>query len=291
MKGEIPLGLFGTFTSNTPQNYMFYQTFSGCSKLTGPSARQPDGTYLYDYFTTASGNQVSGMYTGATGLDDYPCIPTAWGGAGGVCTPPIESEFYITTTPDASNFGFKISASGTYYVDWGDGSEVQEIVKTDTNENYYGHSYPGAGEYTIGISGQATDYNNDTFVSAIRFADNTNIAEISGSLGEVFSTLSDGSQPSFYQAFYNCTNLVSIPESLFTGVTGAPVSNMFGWTFRNCNSLTSIPAGLFAGIQGAPAINAFNSIFYDCSSLTSIPAGLFAGITGSPAEGMFGAAF
>ena len=285
----IPAGLFDGIT-DVPANGMFSGTFNGCRGLTGPSARMSDGTYLYDYFKNASSIHVGNMYAGATGLEDYPCIPTAWGGAGGVCTPPIESEFYITTTPDTGKFDINISAAGEYEIDWGDG-KTETITKSDTTLTTYTHNYDAAGEYTIGLGGQATDYNNDTFVSAIRFADNTNIAEISGSLGEVFSTLSDGSQPSFYQAFYNCTNLVSIPESLFTGVTGAPIVNMFGWTFRNCNSLTSIPEGLFASIQGAPAINAFNSIFYDCSSLTSIPAGLFAGIQGAPAEGMFGAAF
>ena len=77
LTGEIPLGLFGNLT-NSPKTYMFRSTFDGCSGLTGPSARMPDGTYLYDFFTGATTSHVSGMYSGATGLSDYSSIPNAW---------------------------------------------------------------------------------------------------------------------------------------------------------------------------------------------------------------------
>ena len=77
LTGEIPLGLFGNLT-NRPQSYMFRMTFYGCSGLTGPSARMPDGTYLYDFFTGATTSHVSNMYYGATGLSDYSSIPNAW---------------------------------------------------------------------------------------------------------------------------------------------------------------------------------------------------------------------
>ena len=204
-----------------------------------------------------------------------------------------KSSFYITTTPTTSSFDIMISAAGEYTVDWGDG-ETETITKTDTKDTTYSHTYDTAGEYTIGLGGQATAYNSSDYTAAVSFRGNTNIAGISGSLGEVFSTLSDGTQPRFYQAFYNCKNLKSsIPENLFAGITGAPATQMFDYTFNGCSGLTGeIPAGLFAGITGRPARWMFYYTFNGCSNLTgSIPENLFAGITGSPANHMFHSTF
>ena len=76
LTGEIPLGLFGDL-DNYYRSYMFGYTFYNCSGLTGPSARMPDGTYLYNYFTTGSGYyQMSKTYSGCTQLSDYANIPT-----------------------------------------------------------------------------------------------------------------------------------------------------------------------------------------------------------------------
>ena len=293
LSGEIPLGLFGEL-SGAPAEMMFMMTFSECSGLTGPSARQPDGTYLYDYFDTATITQVDDMYKSATGLEDYPCIPELWGGAGGVCggstdpIEPVEPSFFITTTPDTSSFSFQISAAGEYTIDWGDGN-IETITKSDTTETTYMHTYASAGEYTIGISGKATAYSSSSILTAaVSFSYNTNIAEISGSLGKVFSTLSDGTQPRFYSTFEGCSGLTGeIPADLFAGISGAPASYMFSNTFYGCSGLTSIPADLFAGISGAPASSMFSGTFYGCSGLTSIPEDLFAGIQGAPASSMF----
>jgi len=78
LTGPIPSGLFGNI-SGTPASYMFYGTFNGCSNLTGESALMPDGTtHLYEQFTTASGTECDDCYNGATGLNDYATIPSAW---------------------------------------------------------------------------------------------------------------------------------------------------------------------------------------------------------------------
>ncbi len=76
LSGEIPANLFGNI-SGAAQKDMFYQTFAGCSKLTGPSARIND-QYLYDIWPDATAEQVGLCYGGATGLSDYKTIPTAW---------------------------------------------------------------------------------------------------------------------------------------------------------------------------------------------------------------------
>ncbi len=41
----------------------------------------PDGTYLYDFFTGATENDVVWMYRDATGLSDYSSMSLIWSGA------------------------------------------------------------------------------------------------------------------------------------------------------------------------------------------------------------------
>jgi len=285
--------LFGDL-SGALATSMFNSTFNGCTGLTGESARMPDGQYLYDYFDTATSSEVGGMYTNCTGLKDYSYIPTVWGGLGE--TRP-EMPFSITTTPNASHFGFSIGASGTFYVDWGDGSKIEKIEKTDLNVTRYGHTYSNAGEYEIKLGGKATDYitsgsDSTATTTTISFQYNKDIASISGSLGKIFGNLPDGRSPRFENTFYNCTSLTSIPADLFSGISGTPADYMFYKTFYGCSGLTGeIPADLFSGISGAPASNMFTYTFFRCSGLTSIPENLFSGISGAPASNMFSNTF
>ncbi len=301
LTGEIPLGLFGDL-SGSRATTMFYRTFYGCKGLSGKSARNPDGTYLYDVFTSTTNSYTGYMYTG-TCLEDNASIPTTWGGA--TCTyvepEPENYPFELTTTSSTTSYSFKISAAGTFYVNWGDGSTYEKITKADTTTQTISHTYANKGAYTVKLAGRATAYSTNTTTAAISFAepyDETSeyykLASISGSLGAIFPTLSDGSQPRFYATFMYCSNLSStIPENLFDGVSGAPVENMFDGTFSGCSRLSGeIPEKLFAGISGAPAGGMFWGTFYGCRTLSGeIPAGLFAGISGAPASNMFASTF
>ena len=204
-------------------------------------------------------------------------------------------KFFITTTSNTTSFKFYLSAAGEFYVDWGDGTR-NKITRTNTQELEYSHNYSTAGTYTIKIGGKATAYNTSSNIAAIAFSNPSysqyayNIASIDGSLGAIFGTLSSdtNNQPRFYRTFYVAYNMTgSIPANLFTGISGAPASNMFYSTFSDCSGLTSIPSDLFAGISGAPADGMFYETFRNCRGLTSIPAGLFAGISGKPASDMF----
>ena len=299
---SIPENLFGNI-SGTAQDSMFYRTFYNCTSLTGPSARI-NGQYLYEIWPSATSTQVSGMYSGATGLDDYRCIPTVWGGGGEDCSAPT-AEFTLTTTDDTDSFSFSISAAGEFVVDWGDGT-VETITKPDTTDTTYTHNYTPAGAYTIGLSGQATAYNTDEYTAAISFyvgsntsAKETNvkkIASIDGSLGAIFGTLSSdtNNQPLFYSTFSGASNMTgSIPSDLFAGISGAPASRMFASTFVGCSGLTGeIPDGLFGNLTGAPASDMFAYTFHGCSGLTgAIPDGLFGNLTGAPASDMFAYTF
>ena len=211
--------------------------------------------------------------------------------------PTNEFPFIMTTTPDTTEFSFVITAAGKFVIDWGDGN-IEKIDKNQTGKQTISHSYNNAGAHKIKLGGKATGH-DDTF-AAISFHKNLNLAKIDGSLGQIFSTLSDGSQPRFgslwswYGTFTYCTNLTgSIPENLFAGVSGAPEKGMFFETFLGCSNLTgSIPENLFVGIKGAPAYKMFYNTFDGCSGLTgSIPENLFAGIKGAPARSMFESTF
>ena len=284
---SIPENLFGNI-SGTAQTYMFGSTFYNCTSLIGPSARI-NGQYLYEIWPDATSSQVGDMYSGAIGLDDYRCIPTAWGGSGQDCdssssTPSAPEDaaydFYLTTTSDTDVFAMQISAAGEFYIDWGDG-KTEWVTKPDTTDTTYSHIYATAGAYTIGIGGQATAYNTSTSTAAISFyagsgytariTNTKKIASIDGSLGAIFGTLSSdtNNQPRFYETFYNATNMTgSIPSDLFAGISGAPARSMFDSTFEGCSKLTSIPENLFGNISGTAQDSMFSDTFANCTSLT-----------------------
>ena len=226
---------------------------------------------------------------------------------------PSGYPFIATTTPDTTDFDFDLSASGTFYVDWGDGT-VDTIEKNDVNKQSFSHTYETAGTYVVKLGGRATGYNQDkepvvhptsldddavvygapdedyNYIPVISFAGNEYLAKIEGSLGKIFPTLPGGIQPRFSHTFVRCISLSgTIPGELFSGISGAPVAGMFYGTFSGSEGLTgAIPEKLFAGISGAPATGMFAETFFECLGLTgAIPEKLFAGISGAPAEFMF----
>jgi len=234
----------------------------------------------------------------------------------------VEYKFTLTTI-ETDSFQFNISAAGTFFVDCGDNgtltSDVDDvtnnntITRLDTNGVLYTCKYMFDTAHTIRFGGSATGYNTDT--AAIRFNirnNATKISSISGSLGQIFGTVENPSngysgQPKFNYTFSGASYMTgtdgdyALPQNLFDGIYGAPVSNMFKGTFNGCSGLTgSIPPTLFGrvvndvyyGISGTPASNMFNGTFSGCSSLTgSIPADLFSGISGTPAVNMFASTF
>ena len=298
LTGSIPSGLFGNI-SGAPARSMFDSTFKNCSGLTGKSARNPDGTPLYEVFPSATSDHVGGMYTG-TCLADNASIPTTWGKNANCTYTEPEPEYPFTATVEitsAKTYSLDISAAGTFYVNWGDGTQYEKIVKTDTTTQNISHTYSANGTYTVKLGGLATGYSTNEYTATIggiagysNFDNGINVTEITGSLGKVFPTLADGSQPNFYGAFM-FGQMKTIPAELFDGIHGAPVENMFSGTFRSCRLLTEIPAGLFSGIAGAPAENMFEGTFASDSALTKLPDGLFAGISGAPAYAMFSQTF
>ena len=207
--------------------------------------------------------------------------------------PCPEPVFFFTPTTDNKEYTFRISATGTFYVYWGDGT-VETIKKTDTASTNYKHKYTDgkkANEHEIGLAGKATEYSTGETTAAISFY-NYSIKSMRGCLGCIFSTITDESvavdarQPRFFRTFGGAALTGEIPETLFSGVAGVPVEKMFNETFWGCRNLTSIPENLFGEFDGA-AKEMFDSTFAGCTGLTSIPENLFAGIKGEPAQKMF----
>ena len=276
LTGEIPLGLFGNL-SGAPAYNMFTAAFNGCSGLTGVSARNPDGTPLYDVFPSATSAHVGSMYAG-TCLSDNASIPTAWGKnpdcvSGG---PTDEYPFVMTTTPDTTTFSFKITAAGTFNIDWGDGSDVETVTGGGTYAQNTTHTYSTPGTYTIRLGGLATEYDRSPMTPAISFASNKNLATIDGNISKIFPVMgtNDRKRPRFYRIFYECTNLTGkIPDNLFADISGAPGSYMYAEAFCGDTGLTGeIPLGLFGNLSGSPANNMFSRTFNNCSGLTGASA-------------------
>jgi len=221
----------------------------------------------------------------------------------------IESKFEITTIEmDAdTTFSFYISAMGTFYVDWGD--QVQEIIRANTTETLYSHTYTAGGVKTIRFGGLATGYStvsrlNQASVvpdmAAIRFFTGTldrwqfdesgseiNIANISGTISAIFPTIGDGgtyaTQPRFYMTFANAQNFIGpLSANLFMGLHGNAVHGMWYQTFSGCTNLGgTIPENLFANVSGIGDY-IFCNTFLSCSSLTGgIPKDLFKNISGT----------
>jgi len=230
--------------------------------------------------------------------DDMPSAPTN------------PNEYFAVTTTAMSagqSFTFGMSAEGTFYVDWGDGT-VDLIDRSSYNQDpqKYSHTYTtasGNNGWTVKIWGEATGYKMwpaATQGSAISFGifNGSNVvnpdvpmtpervAGISGSLGAVFPTINGGGDaskvPGFYGTFSGCTYLTgTIPYNLFSGITGNR-SNMFREMFNN-TGVTGISgtneqqSQLFSGISGV-ANGMFLSTF-DHTNITSIPADLFSTIS------------
>ena len=150
------------------------------------------------------------------------------------------------------------------------GGSAFEITQNTTNASVHTCVF-GAPQHnvTIRIGGVASGYSTTDPAFMVMPADRPNLYGISGSLGAIFPTL-NGSQPKFIGTFKNCTNLVgSIPDNLFSGIYGVPVSDMFKETFYGCSGLTgNVPTGLFSGISGT-VDDAMNNVFLGCGNLNS----------------------
>ena len=283
----IPLNLFIGITPASGATNIFTQMFAGCTELATITNQNGGKTpfipmdFVYDILPSFPTSQFAFMLTGTSLLSNCPDgFVTNKTVSKPVCQP---NEFTITTTDNTSSFDFALSAAGTYYIDWGDSTQVVTLDAPVSSSAMHtvSHTYKTAGKYKIQFAGQATEYYPDgqwgMNTSAISFANNTNVAEIDGSLGAIFATLTSGeqTQPRFKETFKGNTSLNgSIPETLLDGIHGQPSRRMFQDMFRGCTNLGgSIPSNMFANLSGTPTDYLFSGTFADCKNLSGqIPA-------------------
>ena len=224
----------------------------------------------------------------------------------------IDPEFPFWVETDRDSISIAINAAGTYFIDWGDNTDVQEIYISEQNPFLnISHSFQdGITTHRIRIGGQATMYENnvtDGNAAAIFFHGCTSTSDVNGCsdckltamggcVGCIFPTLGDGNepgqQPRFYRSFAGCRNMTGeIPPDLFKGIHGKPINDMFFWTFARSTFSGTIPEDLFADIEGAPTSNMFNNTFTRTNLTGEIPPELFRGLNGAPAKQMFSGTF
>ena len=301
---SIPGTLFSNITTGAP--YMFDATFRYCTNLSGNvpntlfSGLVNNGSPQYGFIMNLifyGANNLSktcptGQVKYMTGYESFwdgavSCRPECSNGLiGAGLSDCVPSKFEITTTSFSGNFSVTFAATGTYYIDWGDGS-VQTIVRPDTTATTYTHSYAVAEPHTIKFAGLATEYRDSAGAAVVGFTV-SKIASLSGSLAQLFPQYGDSYSefPQFGAVFQYTTNLTSVPDTLFTGLTGG--AKMFTGTFSG-SGLTSIPSGLFSTITTS-GWHMFGGTFQNCTGLQSLPAGLFSGITNA-AYAMFSNTF
>ena len=163
---------------------------------------------------------------------------------------PVSDPFITTWNMTSGLFTLR-TQTGTYNstIDWGDGQTSTHTTGNPT------HTYANAGQYQISITGQ---YNG------LRIFDNTTQKDkliAINSWGNVGFT-------SFNNAFYGCSNLVSLPTG---SITGAESVTSFASCFRECTSLTTIPTDLF---KYCVNVTSFHTCFHSCRKLT-LPTSIF----------------
>lgn len=152
-------------------------------------------------------------------------------GAGGTFTLPFRTGFTYNCT-----------------CNWGDGN-ISTI--TAYNDADITHTYTNAGDYICRIAGTMGSwrFNNGGDKLKLKRIDNW------GNVSIGVNGLQD--------AFYGCTNLLSVPSGPITGIAA---TGSLQQIFSNCSSLTSVPVNIFENINS-------NSLYaaFDTSGITTAP--------------------
>ena len=189
---------------------------------------------------------------------------------------PYKFRATVGCSDSTCDFSFSLSAQGTFYLDWGDGT-TEIIEKTDTTVQEFSHNYT-AGEYSFQFGGLATAYNpyrtcSYSRCSTFSFCDPSTqcrgeIHEIFGCLGCIFPTITNGAQPIFGGLFKHQSSLTGeVPANFFAGIHGEVEENMFTSAFLN-TAISSIGSPLFDDLSVWLYDNGFRDMFQNCGYLT-----------------------
>ena len=163
---------------------------------------------------------------------------------------PVSDPFITTWNMTKGAFTL-LTQTGTYnaLIDWGDGTSSIHTTGSPT------HTYASAGQYQIKIAGQ---YNGLRINNGVTQKDKLIAINAWGNVGFA----------SFYGAFRDCSNLVSLPSG---SITGAENVTSFTSCFNGCTSLTAIPTDLF---KYTVNVTNFSLCFVGCKNL-ALPASIF----------------
>ena len=315
--------LSGTgITQDENDENLYTQTYRGLKNVLLPTPTKNDYMFLGWYDNPEFvGDKITSIPIGTVG-DKY--LYAKWKKVAVTITTVEITDEDITSNASSSAssrkgyVAFLLSAQGTFYVDWGDGSDVELITKKGSEIAYaYSHMYKaasGADGYTIRIASEdVVAYYSSYGRAAIQFGFSSTsnssytsqneqvtvysnvwrskIKSVSGSFYELFPNLSDSTDykywPSFYQAFQHCDKLTSIGDNLFGGYN-RPIYRMFYQTFAGTISnnvstcgLESLPNNLFPQLDKAYEAQTFQYMFNNCTGITNeyIPASMFRNMT------------
>jgi hypothetical protein len=153
-------------------------------------------------------------------------------------------------------------------IDWGDGSETTIQHEATLDGIIAWNRYDNAGDYTITIYSDNTDYSSQQ-IPHITFFKNGYGNALLTAVATPFPNMRGDVLYNFGDCFKDCSQLTSIPAELFK--YNAQITSFIG-CFENCTRLASIPAELFKYNTEAKV---FTRCFVKCTGLNSIPAELF----------------
>ena len=238
-----------------------------------------------------------------------------------------DNDLIIVTVPNAEDISLYINTTGTFTINWGDGT-TNTYTTTAGSMQEIEHNYNTSAQYLVRISGQSTAYPAETYeyedasayrVPLISFDNSVHrnaynvIRKVYGSFKTLLPKIGN-TVPHFSQMFDSQTHLDYVAPNLFNYVTGS-TNAMFQNTFTHTTSLQTIPATIFSGVDSlrtkifedtfygsgitsipenlfnywalGTAEKAFSRTFAFCSGLTAIPATLFNRTYGTPSSNMF----
>ena len=232
---------------------------------------------------------------------DRDIVVTAMGGGGGEVTPPTtptdgKTRVYIHLEYGRTSPMLGVCPNGTVTVDWGDGTEPDNLTGTSTTTVKWTptHEYTAPGDYVIALTVKGTmgfygSGNSNRYSGILRYASGADarnrayqnavqkveigegVTSIGGSAFQSCSSLASITIPEGVtsignKAFQSCLSLASItiPES---------VTSIGGYAFSNCSSMRYYDFTASASVPALSSSNAFSDIQSDCQML--IPAALY----------------
>ena len=269
-------------------NLFYYNTlltnlnycFEGCSNLTkfNLCIQSPNIQWASNFIPYASNDErIVSVPANSTTYTTLSSMASSRGIIVSTDSNACQKTWEFTVYSDRTSIPFNLYnvSDTTLTVDWGDGT-ISKYTSADYSSynTQYTHNYNSYDEYSIIVMcNNWSDVHLFSFTNSAWSGSVTSIDSPLPHLKGVRTSSSTVYDNKLDYAFYNCSNLVSIPENIFSN---NPNVTSFKSTFTNCTNITSIPENIFSNNT---MVTDFSSCFYGCSSLASIPSGLFANNT------------